>query len=107
MGDRAQIKIEDNGVFLYTHWCGSELKDTLKQALIRGESRWNDSEYLTRIIFCEMIQHDDDSLLKTTGYGISTSKHVDLEHNLLVVNCEEKTVTELHPDDNHIMVPPM
>jgi hypothetical protein len=110
MGDRAQIKIEDSGVFLYTHWNGTKLKSTLKQALARGQNRWRDSEYLTRIIFCEMLMNNGNivaTVAETTGYGISTSKHGDIEHNLLVVSCENQTVTELDPDNNEVKVDPI
>lgn len=72
MGDRANIKFIDSQkgeIYFYTHWNGSNLSNVLKEALIRGESRWNDDQYLSRIIFSEMIK---DDVLDTTGYGIST-----------------------------------
>ena len=75
MGDRAQVAVLDtynNGiVYLYTHWGGSMLGETLAKALDRGRERWDDEPYLTRIIFSEMIRDDPYSL---TGHGIlSTS----------------------------------
>jgi hypothetical protein len=57
MGDRGQIEFcfpKGKSVFLYTHDGGLELKQTLAKALKRGESCWNDPEYLLRIIFSEM-----------------------------------------------------
>jgi|SRR5688500_2167492 len=71
MGDRANIVVKDGAskVYLYTHWSGFDLGDTLKEALERGEDRWNDGQYLTRIIFEEMIKED---LGSNTGYGISS-----------------------------------
>lgn len=71
MGDRGNIilKFEEGGkIYLYTHWSGSNLKKTLKSALIRGKSRWSDEPYLARIIFSEMVKND---VLGTTGFGIS------------------------------------
>ncbi len=70
MGDRANIVVISGNerVTLYTHWDGYILPELLKRALIRGTSRWRDFQYLTRIIFCELIQND---VLGVTGYGIS------------------------------------
>lgn len=66
MGDRGNIVI-DNKIWLYTHSDGSSLKSILKAALKRGQGRWTDRPYLTRIIFSEMIK---DDILGDTGYGI-------------------------------------
>ena len=70
MGDRRNVVVEfdnETSVALYTHWSGSELPQTLASALLRGQDRWTDPTYLTRIIFSEMIR---DSVMDTTGYGI-------------------------------------
>ncbi len=37
MGDRGNIVVD--GVFLYAHWGGAELRKTLGKALKRGEDR--------------------------------------------------------------------
>lgn len=70
MGDRANVKVVDGGqcVYLYTHWGGTDLPETLRRALVRGESRWDDAAYLARIIFSEMTRGSEEEL---TGYGIS------------------------------------
>jgi len=84
MGDRANIKMvyeNDVEIYFYTHWGGSELPETLKSALIRGQSRWDDEPYLARIIFSEMIQ---DEIMDTTGYGISPYE-CDNEHPIISV----------------------
>lgn len=72
MGDRANVVIpqevgEDSNVYLYTHWAGTELPATVQTALARRE-RWDDQQYLTRIIFEEMIK---PALGHPTGYGIT------------------------------------
>lgn len=92
MGDRANIVVTDshNHIVLYSHWAGTELPDILKCALKRGEGRWDDFQYLTRIIFCEMIK---DNVMDTTGYGIS-QKIVDGEDRVLAVNVDRQTVTD-------------
>jgi len=88
MGDRGNIKV--GNVYLYTHWGGSGIKELLKKALKRKE-RWNDEAYLTRIIFCEMIEGDVEG---ETGFGIST--HIcDNEYNILEVDCEKQEVREV------------
>lgn len=69
MGDRGNIIIRDEGapdLYLYTHWNGSDLPKTLKRALSRKE-RWEDSAYLARIIFCEMVKGSEAD---ATGFGI-------------------------------------
>jgi hypothetical protein len=77
MGDRANIlvkkseKKEEEQVCFYTHWAGTELPATLRSALIRGRGRWDDFQYLTRIIFCEMLKQGGEDLDGLTGYGIS------------------------------------
>lgn len=76
MGDRACAVIkdgEDNQVYLYTHWAGSELPEVLRAALLaaKAENRLDDGPYLARIIFCHMIAQDAEPLYGCTGYGIS------------------------------------
>lgn len=89
MGDRAQVLVKDEGVYLYTHWGGHALQAVVRRALARRE-RWDDPEYLARILFCEMIGDDVDG---ETGYGIGTNEHCDNEHPVVVVNCADQTVT--------------
>lgn len=91
MGDRGNIVVQGDGskVFLYTHWTGSDLPNILKRALKRGESRWDDAQYLTRIIFCEMVGYDING---TTGFGISS---VEGDGGaLLTVNTDTQMVTD-------------
>jgi len=94
MGDRAQVKFIYNDkdlheLYFYTHWGGSELEDTVKSAIRRGEGRWFDDEYLARIIFCEMVMGD---VMGETGFGIGFSEHGDLQHPVIIVDCFNQTV---------------
>ena len=102
MGDRGNIQIKDrwskhDGVYLYSHWGGSELPQTLARALDspQGRGGWTDSSYLTRVIFCQMLADgrygDKDVLAGETGYGIG-DREMDPEHPTLVVDCSEQTV---------------
>ncbi len=62
-------------IYLYTHWGGEELCQDLARGLDKGQGRWLDPDYLTRIIFNEM-QKDDRG---TTGFGISVYPAGDAE----------------------------
>lgn len=90
MGDRANIAVSDGKgrVYLYTHWNGTELPETLQRALARRQ-RWDDAFYLTRIIFCEMVKGQET---EETGFGISTYVG-DGENRVLVVDPDNGTVT--------------
>lgn len=90
MGERGQILIKDTGVYLYTHWGGHGLKEMLQNVLSRNV-RWNDEEYLSRIIFSEMIKDEIDG---ETGYGIGTMEHGDLNYPLLIIDVKKQTIKE-------------
>ena len=94
MGDRANVfvreKLKDEvvGVYLYTHWAGHELAQTVHDALTRGRSRWDDSPYLARIIFDEMVKDDHGG---ETGYGISATMG-DNGHQIIVVDPSQERI---------------
>ena len=84
MGARKYIYLVNDGIYLYSHWdYKPELEKVLKQALIRGKERWDDRQYLNRIIFSEMIKED---ILGNTGYGLST----DIYDGEVVLNVDVK-----------------
>lgn len=92
MGDRANICIKEKRggeIFLYTHHAGVFLPRVLARALKRGEDRWGDESYLTRIIFSDMISPDING---TTGFGISTYL-TDNEHPIIYVDYKQQTVS--------------
>lgn len=89
MGERGQIQV--GKVYLYTHWRGDQLREILTAAIGRKE-RWNDEEYLTRIIFSEMVKNE---LMDATGYGIGSIEHFDLNYPLMVVDIKEQVVHEI------------
>jgi hypothetical protein len=98
MGDRANLVVEtgdDERVFFYTHWGGSELPAALHRGLARKQ-RWDDPSYLARILFDELSRgHDIDDECR---YGIS-GRIQDNEHDVLLVRPLSKTV-ELHGFNN-------
>jgi len=94
MGNRANVyiinQLPDKGVYLYSHWGGDSLIETVRDALASGPGRhrWNDYSYLTRIIFCKMVGDNIDGEL---NYGISAVL-CDNEHPIIVLNCEEQKI---------------
>lgn len=98
MGDRANIGVIVGGaksegpIFLYSHWGGSEIKNTLALALdsAPGRGRWNDSSYLARIILDTMTRGADPE----TGFGISRTLE-DNEYPVLIVDPDTKSVHEV------------
>lgn len=95
MGDRGVVGIKQNIrkkddyiIYLYTHWGGSELPETLRRALAK-KWRWDDNSYLARIILCEMVKDEEDG---ETGYGISGWPMFP-DHTPLIVDCETQTVS--------------
>ena len=88
MGDRGNIHVVDTGVYLYTHWDGSDLPIVVKKALAR-KARWDDPCYLTRILFEELTADDKGG---ETGFGID-SKMGDNEHPVVEVRVNQKTIS--------------
>ena len=60
---------------MYSHSDGLHLRKVLAEALERGSSRWNDEQYLARIIFNEMTKGRE---METIGYGIHVGEADEL-----------------------------
>lgn len=90
MGDRGNIAVESRGgrVWFYTHGKGRDLPETVRQALAKNE-RWDDADYLARIIFCTLVSPEFDS---PTGYGIG-HEPMDNSHPFVIVNVDKQIVT--------------
>lgn len=91
MGDRANVVVREAGeqVCLYTHWKGRELPGVLQTSLKRGADRINDFQYLTRIIFCDMVRGYENDL---TGFGITQKVH-DGDRAVIIVDLDDNTVS--------------
>ena len=87
MGDRGQVLILPDKVYLYTHWTAYNLPKTVQEAL-NHNWRWDDSEYLARIIFDTMISDDQGN---ETGFGIGSTLHSDV-YRLVTVDCQNQSV---------------
>ncbi len=85
MGDRGNIGIKQEQstdmMYMYSHWNGSRMPNILAAAFDRGEDRWEDAPYMTRIIFDTLINGDQ----QTTGYGLSMGRVCDNEHDMPIV----------------------
>ncbi len=66
-------------VYLYTHNTASDLINIVSDVLSR-QVRWDDPDYLARMIFCRMVPKDkwNDEL----GFGIGTQLYKDV--NMLI-----------------------
>ena len=99
MGTRSQVHFINSGVYLYQHWDGNLLASRVQRGLSLNE-RWDDEEYLTRIIFDSMKSEIEAYLKKEygekpyTGFGIGTTRHGDIEY-LVEIDVEKQTVKVL------------
>jgi hypothetical protein len=66
-------------IYLYTHENSKELVQQVHDILSKN-IRWDDPDYLSRMLFCKMIPKEfwDDE----KGFGIGTEQYVDI--NILV-----------------------
>ena len=76
---QVEIVNEFGSVFLYTHDNAKFLVEDVHTALSK-RVRWDDPDYLARIIFCNMLVKEDWD--KETGYGIGSQMYADI--NLLI-----------------------
>jgi len=106
MGNRATFVFEQGGygedaqdnppIFLYGHYAGYDMMDSLAKALEAALPRiaMDDESYATRITITTMVGDDWRS---ETGWGLSTY-FLDSEHSVPVVNFRTKTVRLLPHD---------
>jgi len=91
MGTRAQVYFPETKIYLYQHYDGYNLPNTVRDALKRGKDRWDDPEYLARIVFCEMIRDDIDG---TAGYGIDAVRHDDIEYLVTLDTNRQRVIVQ-------------
>jgi len=96
MSTRGQVFIQDTGVYLYQHCDGYNLITVVANAIARGQ-RLDQPEYLTRIIFSEMLFQHYPDLLDSTGYGIGRTRHGDVSI-VVTVNCKDQIVVDEQRD---------
>ena len=96
MSDRANIYLEmpgeddqPSGIYLYTHYYGREWPEMLREALEFGRGRWNDEQYLARIIISRVFADLTDSEL---GGGVSL-RIGDNNHPIIVCDLIKREVS--------------
>lgn len=94
MGDRANfgVKQGNDTVYLYGHWAGYGMMNTLATALnkVKDFDRLSDEGYATRILFSQIV---GESWVGSLGWGIYINSLGDNEHKVPVVDFRENTVT--------------
>jgi hypothetical protein len=98
MGDRANFGFRDrkgDTVFLYGHWAGFKMLETLADAVHVAEPRWTDESYATRICISNIIGPAWEPL---TGWGITVNELADNEHKVPVIDWSKQTFT-LYEED--------
>jgi hypothetical protein len=90
MGTSSQVclETEDGPLYFYKHYDGRRVMVDVQKALSM-KLRWDDSHYLARIIFEQMISENTD---KECGYGIGLREMPNISL-LVIVDCERKEVT--------------
>jgi len=91
VGDRATFVFEQedgNAIYLYGHWAGEGMLNTLATAIETARPRWNDESYATRIAVSTII---DNEWKQETGWGLTTY-FCDSEHSVPVVSFKTQTV---------------
>jgi hypothetical protein len=99
MGDRANFgfRQEDGSIiFLYGHWAGEGMLNTLATAIHKARPRWTDESYATRICISQIIGNEWN---EETGWGISTT-FGDNEHSVPIVNWQDQAVSLYEADWN-------
>jgi hypothetical protein len=89
--DSAQVEIigEFGRIYLYTHDHGKNLVSDVYEAL-NIRKRWDDADYLAKIVFCHMLPVEcwnDDK-----GFGIGTTLYADVDL-LVSLNIKDQTIT--------------
>lgn len=87
MGDRGQVFIKDTGVYLYTHWEARDLVKNVQEAISK-KWRWEDVEYLTRIIFDVIVGKEQGN---ETGFGIGKEERGDI-WRLITIDCSNQKI---------------
>jgi hypothetical protein len=74
-------------VYLYSHNTANELVNVVDEVLSR-KVRWDDPDYLARMLFCKMIPKDkwNDEL----GFGIGTQLYTDVNMLLSLDTVHQK-----------------
>jgi hypothetical protein len=100
MGDRANIGIRtsnNNTIFLYLHWGGSDRHEILARAISHAMVRDGDESYFVRILTSRIIDTDWD---KETGVGMAINELPTMGdgYDIPVYNYVDKTISIYEED---------
>lgn len=101
MGDRrmAEIITEDGSLYVYTHWCGSELPAMAREAVKKAKPRLGDESYWTRIVVDQLTKSGRD---KETGFGLMLKPSCEDSYNRdkpsVIINAKDGSVTVIGRD---------
>lgn len=83
-----EVKSQFGSVFLYSHENGDDLLNAVWKVLSK-KIRWDDADYLTRMIFCTMVPKEEWDNEK--GYGIGPIEYYTASL-LISVNTVKQTI---------------
>lgn len=105
MGDRREIifRFGNVDIYLYSHWCGSELPRFLSQALqLSSRDRWDDPSYLMPELFDSIYASCGRQSVGLSPYHFNTAYRnliVDMENQMVYL--ESVINQSLFPDGNY------
>lgn len=76
-------------LWIYTHWGGYDLAETVRDAIALARDRWNDENYCSRIITMHVMQQNSNGL---TGCGIANHS-MDSEYNDIFIDVPNQKLT--------------
>lgn len=85
---QVQVIGEHSSIYLYTHDGATTLVSTVHDVLSR-RTRWDDPDYLARMLFCAMVPPDKWD--GQDGFGIGTQYYIDT-NLLMVIDTVKKTI---------------
>jgi hypothetical protein len=99
MGDRANVgfRTSDNDtIFLYMHWGGSDRHEILARAISYAMDRDDDESYFTRILFSQLVDRHNVS----TGHGMTVNKLATMSdgYDVPVYSYIDKTISIYEED---------
>lgn len=96
MSNPGQLVVEDVGIYMYTHRDADDLEEVLFSAMEAGQSRWDQPDYMAKIIFEELSAPTP----KDTGAGLSSIRYQGV-HRTLRVDFQEELVKmeSIYTDD--------
>jgi len=81
MGDRGEILMKNSNKWLYTHWGGYELNQTIRTALKKSST--------------------EEELINNLDMEEVDCEHADIEHPIVIIDWKEKIISFKNPEWEH------